>query len=147
MALQDLTSGEVTDVLESERLVRVAFAAEGEMFLVPMFYTWFAGALCGLTTPGTKTRLAERSASVAFQVDSTVTTGIWEWVSVTGEGTWEVVTSPREFGPFAAQLGARLADQPDWTRETLQARFRDLGMVAWRIRPTRLGGKRSVPGV
>ncbi len=146
MALRDLTPDEVTLVLEAERVVRVAFAADGELFLVPMFYTLFEGALCGLTTPGTKTRITEQSPSVAFQVDSTVTTGIWEWSSVTGAGTWEVVASPKEFGPFAAQLGGQLADQPDWTRDTLQARFRDLGMIAWRIRPTKLGGKRSVPG-
>lgn len=146
MALRDLTTGEITAVLESGRLVRVAFAADGELFLVPMFYTWFDGALCGLTTPGTKTRLAEQSTSVAFQVDTTVTSGIWQWSSVTGAGIWEVVSSPKEFGPFAAQLGASLADQPQWTGETLQARFRDLGMVAWRIRPSRLGGKESFPG-
>ncbi len=147
MALRDLTADEISAVLESERVLRVAFAAGGELFLVPIFYTWFAGALCGLTTPGTKTRIAEQSAAVAFQIDSTVTTGIWEWASVNGTGAWEVVASPKEFGPFAAQLGARLADQPDWTRDTLQARFRDLGMVAWRIRPTKLGGKRSFAGV
>ncbi|MEP6871016.1 MAG: pyridoxamine 5'-phosphate oxidase family protein [Anaerolineaceae bacterium] len=146
MALRDLTADEITAVLESERVVRVAFAAGDELFLAPMFYTWFDDVLCGLTTPGTKTRLAERNAAVAFQVDSTATSGIWEWTSVTGAGTWEVVGSPREFGPFAAQLGERLADQPDWTRTTLQARFRDLGMVAWRIRPGRLGGKQSLPG-
>ncbi|MEO6398279.1 MAG: pyridoxamine 5'-phosphate oxidase family protein [Tepidiformaceae bacterium] len=146
MALRDLTGEEITAALESERLVRVAFSAGTELFLVPMFYAWFEGALCGLTTPGRKTRLAESNPAVAFQVDSTVTTGIWEWTSVTGEGPWEVVASPREFGPFAAKLGERLADQPGWTRETLQARFRDLGMVAWRIRPTTLGGKLSISG-
>lgn len=147
MALRDLSPTEISATLESGRLVRVAFAAGGELFLAPMFYTWFDGALCGLTTPGTKTHLGEQSAEVAFQVDSTVTTGIWEWSSVTGAGTWEVVASPREFGAFAAQLGERLSDQPDWTRETLQARFRELGMVAWRIRPRRIGGKRSIPGM
>ena len=147
MALRDLTADEISAFLESERVVRVAFAAGDELFLAPMFYTWFDGAVCGLTTPGTKTRLAEQSASVAFQVDSTVTSGIWEWTSVTGVGAWEVVTAAKEFGPFAAQLGERLSEQPEWTRTTLQGRFRELGMVAWRIRPSRLGGKQSFAGV
>ncbi|MEP7217165.1 MAG: pyridoxamine 5'-phosphate oxidase family protein, partial [Anaerolineaceae bacterium] len=137
----------VSPFLNGERLQYLSLALNGLLFLAPMFYTWFDDALCGLTTPGTKTRLAERNASVAFQVDSTVTSGIWEWTSVTGAGAWEAVGSPREFGPFAAQLGERLADQPDWTRATLQGRFRDLGMVAWRIRPVRLSGKQSLPGV
>ena len=100
MGFADLTPDQVDLVLEKERIVRIAFHAGDEHFLVPVFYTWFEGALCGLTTPGRKTRLGEANPAVAFQVDSLVVTGPWEWASVSGQGRWEHVADPLEFGPL-----------------------------------------------
>src|SRR5690349_10251358 len=71
MGFQDLTREEIELVLDKERVIRIAFSANGESFVVPVFYVWHEGALCGLTTPGRKTRLGEANAEVAFQIDST----------------------------------------------------------------------------
>ena len=145
MGFQDLTPHEIELVLEKERLVRIAFAAEGEQFLVPVFYVLHEGALCGLTTPGRKTRLGEASAQVAFQVDSTYVTGQWEWASISGQGTFARVPEPRDFGGFAGKLQAKLSDAPTWATDMLQERFTRLGIYAWRIEIKEVSGRAHGP--
>lgn len=145
MGFRDLSTEEINLVLEKERIIRIAFAADGEQFVVPVFYTWHESALCGLTTPGRKTAMAARNARVGFQVDSTVMTGPWEWASVVGEGTFEHVADPGEYGAFAGALEGKLADAPRWAATVLQARFEALGVYAWRIRPSGLHGRAHGP--
>ena len=145
MGFQDLTPQEIELVLEKERVIRIAFNADGEQFLVPVFYVWHENTLCGLTTPGRKTRLGEANPEVSFQVDSTFVTGPWEWASVSGQGTFSRVAEPAAFGPFAASLGAKLADAPAWASQMLQDRFARLGMYAWRITPKELSGRAHGP--
>jgi nitroimidazol reductase NimA-like FMN-containing flavoprotein (pyridoxamine 5'-phosphate oxidase superfamily) len=145
MGFRELTTEEIDLVLEKERIIRIAFAADGEQFVVPVFYTWHEGALCGLTTPGRKTAMAARNEAVGFQIDSTVMTGPWEWASVVGQGTFEQVADPKEFGPFAATLQAKLADAPPWAGKMLQERFDELGIYAWRIRPSVMYGRAHGP--
>ena len=125
MGFRDFDQAEIERVLGDERVIRIAFAGEGELYVAPVFYVWHEGAL----------------PRVGFQIDSTATTGVWEWSSVGGQGTWEVVANPAEFGPFAMKLRAKLADSPAWAAQMLQDRFAKLGMVAFRIRPTRLHGR------
>jgi nitroimidazol reductase NimA-like FMN-containing flavoprotein (pyridoxamine 5'-phosphate oxidase superfamily) len=145
MGFQDLTPDEIELVLAKERVIRIAFSADGEQFLVPVFYVWHEGALCGLTTPGRKTRLGEANSSVAFQIDSTYVTGPWEWASVSGQGTFAHVTEPKEFGVFAATLREKLSDSPDWAARLLQDRFAKFGVYAWRISPSELSGRAHGP--
>jgi len=141
MAYWGLDAEEVDLVLEKERIVRIAFSADGEAYVAPVFFVWHAGALCGLTTPGRKTKMAARNPVVGFQVDSTVTTGPWEWASVSGQGVFEEVADPLEYGLFAAKLYGRMADAPGWAGQMLQARFDELGMYAWRIVPGVMAGR------
>ena len=145
MGFQDLTPQEIELVLSKERVIRIGFSADGEQFLVPVFYVFHDGALCGLTTPGRKTRLAEANADVAFQIDSTFETGPWEWASVSGQGIFGRVADPAEFGEFAARLSAKLADAPKWAADMLQDRFARLGIYAWRIEPKVISGRAHGP--
>ncbi len=145
MGFRDLTAEEIELVLEKERIIRIAFSADGEQFVVPVFYTWYDGALCGLTTPGRKTAMAAKNPNVGFQVDSTVMTGPWEWASVVGQGTFEHVAEARDYGAFAAALQLKLSDAPAWAGKMLQARFEELGMYAWRIRPSGVHGRAHGP--
>ncbi|MDZ7729600.1 MAG: hypothetical protein U5Q44_16160 [Dehalococcoidia bacterium] len=55
MGFRDLDPAETEHVLDRERVVRLAFHADGEHYLVPVFFTWHEGALSGFTTPGRKT--------------------------------------------------------------------------------------------
>lgn len=145
MGFRDLTAEEIELVLEKERIIRIAFSADGGQFVVPVFYTWYDGALCGLTTPGRKTAMAAKNPNVGFQVDSTVMTGPWEWASVVGQGTFEHVGDALEYAAFEAALQLRLSDAPPWAGKMLQARFEALGMYAWRIRPSGLHGRAHGP--
>ena len=144
MGFQDLTRQEIELVLEKERVIRIAFIADGEQFLVPVFYVLHEGALCGLTTPGRKTRLGEANPEVGFQIDSTFTTGPWEWASVSGQGTFSRVEGAA-FGPFAAKLQMKLSDAPEWAAKMLQDRFAKLGIYAWRIEMSAVSGRAHGP--
>ena len=145
MGFQDLTPDEIQLVLAKERVIRIAFSADGEQFVVPVFYTWYQGALCGLTTPGRKTRLGEANPNVAFQIDSTFVTGPWEWASIAGQGAFSRVEDPKDFAPFAEQLRESLSDSPDWAAKLLQDRFAKFGVYPWRIVPTELSGRAHGP--
>lgn len=144
MGFQDLTPQEIELVLAKERVIRIAFSYDGEQFLVPVFFVFHEGALCGLTTPGRKTRLGAANATVAFQIDSTFVTGPWEWASVSGQGTFERIP-PAEMTPVAAKLQMALGDAPDWAAKMLQERFVRLGIYAWRIRISEVSGRAHGP--
>ncbi|MGE3073466.1 MAG: pyridoxamine 5'-phosphate oxidase family protein [Dehalococcoidia bacterium] len=145
MGFQDLNPQEIELVLDKERVIRIAFSADGEQFLVPVFFVFHDGDLCGLTTPGRKTRLGEANPQVSFQVDSTYVTGPWEWASVSGQGSFSRVVDPKEFGPFAAMLSEKLTDSPEWAAKMLQDRFARLGIYAWRIKIAEISGRAHGP--
>lgn len=145
MGFKDLSNSEIEAVLAAQRVIRVSFDDGDERYLVPLFYSWHQGSLCGLTTPGRKTRMAEASARVAFQIDTSAETGEFEWRSVTGEGSWEIITNEAEM-TFIPAMQARLADTPPWARELLMQRFQTLGRLAWRITPTRMTGRAHFQG-
>ena len=145
MGFQDLAPQEIELVLEKERVVRIGFSAGDEQCLVPVFYVFFDGALCGLTTPGRKTRLGEANPSVSFQGDSTFVTGLWEWASVSGQGRFSRIDQPGDYGHFAAKLQLKLGDAPDWAALMLQDRFASLGLYAWRIEMTSVSGRAHGP--
>lgn len=146
MGFREFDDHEIHQSLAAERVVRLAFTAPGETYIVPVFFAWHDGAVCGLTTPGRKTSLAAANPHVAFQLDSSATSGPWVWSSVSGEGQWEVVRDPAQVGAIAAHIQLKLSDAPEWAGRELQARFAELGMVAWRIRPTRISGRAHGPG-
>lgn len=145
MGFKDLDQNGIEAVLQSQRVIRVAFDDGAERYILPLFFLWHEKALYGLTTPGRKTRMAEKSGRVGFQIDTSTETGPFEWQSVTGEGTWEAVKDESEMA-FVPLLQAKLADSPPWARELLMQRFETLGRVAWRIRPATIGGRAHFPG-
>jgi nitroimidazol reductase NimA-like FMN-containing flavoprotein (pyridoxamine 5'-phosphate oxidase superfamily) len=144
MGFKDLTEPEIHAVLASERVIRIAFDDGAERFIVPVFYVWHEGALHGLTTPGRKSRMGVANPKVAFQIDTSARTGEFEWQSVSGEGTWEVVTDPADMA-FAPLLQAKLADSPPWAVQLLMERFQALGRLAWRIHPATMSGRAHMP--
>lgn len=145
MGFREFEQDEIDQTLDRERVVRLAFSGPGETYVVPVFYVWLGGALCGMTTPGRKTSLAQTNAHVGFQVDSVESTGPWEWTSVSGEGEWEVVTNAEEIGQIVGRVQRKLRDAPEWAPKQLQARFAEQGMVTWRVRPTRVSGRSHGP--
>ncbi|MEX0781953.1 MAG: pyridoxamine 5'-phosphate oxidase family protein [Dehalococcoidia bacterium] len=144
MGFKDLDEAGIHSVLSAERVIRVAFDDGSESFIVPMFYLWHEGALYGLTTPGRKSRMGEADPRVGFQIDTSAQTGEFEWQSVSGQGTWEIVSSEADMA-FVPLLQARLADSPPWAVQLLMQRFQDLGRLAWRIRPTSMSGRAHSP--
>ena len=142
--LQALGREEIERVLTEQRTVRVGFAAGEERYLIPIGYVWLDGCLCGFTSRGRKTRLAQADPRVSFQVDTSATTGHFTWSSVTGAGTFEVIEE-RAYIEKLFLMAPRWADVPDWLNDYVAKLFAAGQMVAWRIRPSSITGVKVVP--
>lgn len=145
MPRSNLTPDDCGRVLASEQLVRVAFRNQEELYLLPLGYVWLSSALYGVADPGRKTEMASRDPAVAFQVDTAMRTGLWEWESVTGEGVFELVDGTEEQGALEA-LQPVIANAPAWWRREQGPRMAAGELVVWRIRPIHIAGCRYAPG-
>jgi nitroimidazol reductase NimA-like FMN-containing flavoprotein (pyridoxamine 5'-phosphate oxidase superfamily) len=133
---------QATRVLEKAQLARVAFRGSDSTYLIPLGYTWLGSALYGVADRGLKTELAERDPSVAFQVDTAIDTGLFEWESVAGTGRFAVVTDGDEAGRAIAALQPFIAQAPEWWRAEQGPRMAEGALIVWRIDPTSFTGVR-----
>jgi nitroimidazol reductase NimA-like FMN-containing flavoprotein (pyridoxamine 5'-phosphate oxidase superfamily) len=143
--LQEIEQKEIERVLVEQREVRIGFAAGEERYLIPLAYVWLDGCLCGATAHGRKTRLAQVDPRVAFQVDTSATTGHYTWSSVTGQGTFEVIEERDHIEKLERRLEQRFADAPEWLLDYSAKEVAAGEMVYWRIRPSALTGVKVVP--
>lgn len=140
MAFQDMSKPEIDRLLDTERLVRIGFEANGECYLVPLGFVWHQNAVYSMTTRGRKTRMAATNPRVSFQIDTSARTGPFTWHSVSGEGTFEVVTSSEELEAILPLLASRFSDMPDWMQAEYAQKQQQGHVVHVRLRPSRLTG-------
>lgn len=145
MPAQDLNNQMAIDVLANEHLVRVAFNDGNSTYLVPLGYVWSDSALYGVMEPGKKTQISARNPTVAFQVDTSCTTGLFEWASVTGTGRFEVVSSPKEREQAMSALQPVIAEAPEWWHQEQAPRVASGALQVWKIVPEKFDGRRYVP--
>lgn len=139
-----MSEAEATHLLETCELLRVAFYDGDDPYLIPLGCVWHDGALYGVTEPGRKTEIAARNARVAFQTDTALRTGLFEWESVTGEGRFDIVSDPSEMRVAMAKLQSFVATAPEWWRDEQGPRMAAGELLVWRIRPTMRTGVRYV---
>ena len=145
MAFKEMSQAEVEHLLAVERVVRIGFHVNGERYLVPLGFVWHQRALYAMTTRGRKTCMAEAEPNVSFQIDTSATTGPFSWQSVSGEGTFEVVTDPGQLEAISSLLASRFPDMPAWMQSEYAEKQQQGHVVFVRIRPSRLTGRRSEP--
>jgi nitroimidazol reductase NimA-like FMN-containing flavoprotein (pyridoxamine 5'-phosphate oxidase superfamily) len=129
-------------VVAAGDVVRVAFLDGRTPYLIPFGYVWMDSAMYGVTDPGKKTELAAANPEVAFQIDTSSVTGLFEWESVTGVGRFEIVEDPAERGEVLASLEDFVATAPDWWRDEQVDRMKSGHLLAWRLTPSTLTGAR-----
>jgi len=137
-----MSDADSSRLLASCQLLRVAFFDGDEPYLIPLGCVWHNGALYGVTEGGRKTEIASRNPRVAFQTDTALRTGLFEWESVTGEGRFEIVDDPGEIGQAMAKLQPFVATAPDWWRDEQAPKMAAGTLLVWRIRPTSRAGVR-----
>ena len=145
MAFKELTTTEVDELLTGERAMRIGFDANNERYLVPLGFIWHEGALYAMTTQGRKTRMAAANPKVSFQIDTSARTGLFSWHSLSGEGTFEVVTDSKELEAISPLLVSRFPDMPNWMQAEYAEKQEQGKVVFVRIRPTRMTGRKSEP--
>jgi nitroimidazol reductase NimA-like FMN-containing flavoprotein (pyridoxamine 5'-phosphate oxidase superfamily) len=89
--------------------------------------------------------MAEAKPTVAFQVDTSAATGLFEWDSVTGEGRFEIVTSEEERQETLSALQPVIAQAPDWWQRNLAPQLVSGALLVWKISPIRSFGRRYSP--
>jgi nitroimidazol reductase NimA-like FMN-containing flavoprotein (pyridoxamine 5'-phosphate oxidase superfamily) len=145
MAAFDLDPEAVQRVLAAESVVRVAFRDGEERYLIPLGYVWLRGAMCGVSGPGRKLRLAEADPRVTFQVDTSASTGWFAWESVTGDGRFELVGDEDARQEVLDAWRPTIANAPDWWRNEIGPAVESGGLRVWRLTPTRFSGRRFGP--
>ena len=145
MDLAALSPAEVEQFLRRERILRLAMDADGERYLLPLGYVWHDGAIYCATIRGRKTRMLQRNPRVAFQVDDSATRDAFDWTSVTGEGTVELVSDATEIATVSPLFFSRFADMPDWAARQYEARIRAGALIWLRIRPGKMSGREGAP--
>lgn len=140
-----LDESQLAEVIARCEVVRVAFQCAGAPYLIPFGYVWMDSTLCGVTDPGRKTELAAANPEVAFQVDTSPTSGLFAWESVTGVGRFDVVDEPVERERIFASLREFLVPAPEWWREEQLARLASGRLLAWRLTLGSLTGERYAP--
>ena len=144
---RQLTDDEVDDLLTSQRIVRVAFAAAEVPYVVPLGYVWVDRCLWGTTRRGRKTELAERNRLVSFEVDDSATSVPFEWRSCVGEGRFELVELERFDHAAGDRMRSVFSDNPEWNRREWAAGLADGTSVCWRIVPGTITGRAPVPSL
>jgi nitroimidazol reductase NimA-like FMN-containing flavoprotein (pyridoxamine 5'-phosphate oxidase superfamily) len=129
-------------VLRDGHLVRVAFRDGDATYLIPLGYVWVGSALYGVGEQGRKTDLASNEPVVAFQVDTAMETGLFEWQSVTGTGQFAVVSNQDEARAALVALQPFIAQAPDWWRAEQAPRIAQGALIVWRITPSSVTGVR-----
>jgi nitroimidazol reductase NimA-like FMN-containing flavoprotein (pyridoxamine 5'-phosphate oxidase superfamily) len=145
MAIKELSATEVDELLRGERAMCIGFDANDERYLVPLGFIWHQGALYAMTTQGRKTRMAAANPKVSFQIDTSARTGLFSWHSLSGEGTFEVVTDSKELDAISPVLVSRFPDMPGWMQTEYAVKQAQGKVVFVRIRPTRMTGRKSEP--
>jgi len=124
MAFKELSQGEIDNLLDAERVVRIGFEANGEHYLVPLGFVRYRDALYAMTTRGRKTRWPRRIP-------------------------WRHFRSTRRREPVDAispLLVARFPDMPEWMQAEYAEKQEQGDVVFVRVRPSRLAGRKSEPG-
>jgi nitroimidazol reductase NimA-like FMN-containing flavoprotein (pyridoxamine 5'-phosphate oxidase superfamily) len=145
MSAYELSEAEVSDVLKEQKVVRVAFRDDESVYLIPLGFVWLHSALYGVMEFGRKTRCAEKNSAVAFQVDSSSESGIFEWRSVTGEGEFETILDDDLRTDVLGALGPIIAQAPDWWLAEQGPKVASGELKVWRITPKRMSGRRFGP--
>jgi nitroimidazol reductase NimA-like FMN-containing flavoprotein (pyridoxamine 5'-phosphate oxidase superfamily) len=89
--------------------------------------------------------MAHRFSEVSFQIDTSARTGLFTWQSVSGEGTFEIVTDPTEIEEVSPLLVAQFPDMPDWMQAEYAGKQKRGEVVIVRLRPSRMTGRKSEP--
>ncbi len=141
MAQRELSREEIEQLLGEQRIIRVAFSAQGKLYLLPLGYLWLDGALHLMTSAGQKTAMAAASPRVAFQIDDAPEKGMLAWSSVTGEGEWEVIADREVQQRIAGELMGRFPELREWAARESAGKQAAAALVFARIRPLWMTGR------
>jgi len=135
-----MTPESISAFLGAQRVMRIAFDTNDERYLIPLGYVWLENTFYSMTTRGRKTRMAAVNPKVSFQVDDSCDTRLFTYISVSGEGIFEIVTDAGEIERVILMLASRFPDTPDWAQAESAALWAKGELVLVRVRPHLMSG-------
>ncbi|WP_315928659.1 pyridoxamine 5'-phosphate oxidase family protein [Mesorhizobium sp. SP-1A] len=112
MWIRTLTTLECTKLLSAERLGRLACAAEGKPYVVPIYYAFQDYHLYAFSMPGRKIDLMRANPQVCVQVDARGEGRGWQ--SVILEGSYEELPDRIGFKRERDHAWSLLSKHSDW---------------------------------
>lgn len=140
MPRQVLSNDKALQVLATQNIVRVAFRDGSSSYLIPLGYVWLPSALYGVSEAGHKTQLAEKDPNVSFQVDTSNSTGVFQWQSVTGQGKFEIVANDEQKQKVWQALNPIMQTAPNWWLQQQAPHLASGDLLVWKITPSNITG-------
>jgi nitroimidazol reductase NimA-like FMN-containing flavoprotein (pyridoxamine 5'-phosphate oxidase superfamily) len=141
MAARELGQEEMGELLAGQRVVRLAFASGGEVYVIPVGYAWVDGALWLTLSRGKKTEMAAVNPRVAFQVDDTADSGVVRWRSVTGEGLLRLIGDTAGREEILEAVRARFPELAAWGEAEAERMRAAESLAAARLEPIWMTGR------
>ena len=103
--LDDLTAGEIDQLLRRQQLGRLGVAGEGRVYIFPIAYGYDGAFIYGHSQLGLKVRLMRARPQVCFEVEEVVSLARWRSVMVHGtyEELWEEASRDAALARIVAQ--------------------------------------------
>ncbi|HEX6185103.1 MAG TPA: pyridoxamine 5'-phosphate oxidase family protein [Pyrinomonadaceae bacterium] len=158
MLIHEMTEEECADVLEQARVGRLACARDNQPYVVPIFFVYHGGHVCGrhlsgkhlygFTTLGQKIEWMRANPLVCVETDEV--TSFDRWMSVVVLGRYEELPDTPEFEAArvtAYELLQRHAVwwQPGYVSTVHRDPAQPLIPIYYRIRIERVTGHRATP--
>ena len=137
----NISEDEARKFLHKTKYGHLAYAYEGQPYIVPINFAYDSENVYFRTTDGTKTRCLAANAKVCLQVEQIDSQEQWESVMVVGSA--EPITSPEEFRRADKHFSQRgMAPPPEMAKASFSNRTGENRVAVYRIRPKAITGRK-----
>jgi nitroimidazol reductase NimA-like FMN-containing flavoprotein (pyridoxamine 5'-phosphate oxidase superfamily) len=133
--VHELAADEIDEFLRGQVIGRIGMHANGETYVVPIIYAWDGDCIYVQSIEGRKISMMRDNPTVCFEIDE-YDNGSWRSVIV--DGTYEELHGDDAKHALALLVG-RFANR---TGNRRRVSAESVTPVAFRIRPTRMTGRR-----
>lgn len=138
--VRNISMEEARKFLQEVKFGHLAYAYEGQPYIVPLHFGYDGENIYFFTTDGTKTRILAANPKVCLQVERVEDTQHWQSVMVFG--TAEPLTNLKEIERAVGYLQARdLPRPPEMNKATYNHRLGGNKVTVYVVRPKTITGR------
>ncbi len=148
MLIQSMPRQASIDLLDRTRVARLAYAHDGQPYIIPMSFAYDGDYLYSFSTLGHKIEWMRANPLVCVEVEELVSPH--EWATVIVLGRYEELLDTPKYGAFRSHAHALLQRRPAWwepgyVKTIVDGKERPLEAMYFRIRIDQISGRRGSP--